>query len=76
MEEKVGKIELRDLLRNAFTVIAVIFLVISAWGLYSSLNELIRIWIDYKYAPVYRALLNLSVVILAIYIINLLVRKR
>ncbi len=69
------KIELEDFLRKVFVAIALIFLVIAVWGLYSSLNELVRIWIDYKYVPIYSALINLAVIVIAIYVISLFVKK-
>ncbi len=75
-KEKIEKYNLNQILGKVFIVIAVAFLIISVWGLYSSLNDLIRIWVGYKYAPIYRSFLNLAVVILAIYIIHLLVRKK
>ncbi|RLI78582.1 hypothetical protein DRP05_06675 [Archaeoglobales archaeon] len=75
-EAEVKKFDLEDILKKIFIVLAVILLVISVWGVYTSLNELISIWIGYKYAPIYRTLLNLAVLILAIYVLNLLVRKK
>ena len=75
-ETKVKKFDLEDILRKIFIILAVILLTISVWGVYTSLNELISIWIGYKYAPIYRTLLNLAVLVLAIYVLNLLVRKR
>jgi|GEM_PF-1276195 hypothetical protein len=80
MEEKMmkttEKYSLEDILKKIFLGIAVVFLILSAWGVYSALNDVIRLWIGYKLAPVYKALLNLAVLILAIYIINLLVKGR
>ena len=75
-EAEVKKFDLEDILKKIFIVLAVILLIISVWGVYTSLNELISIWIGYKYAPIYRTLLNLAVLILAIYVLNLLVRKK
>ncbi|RLI73567.1 hypothetical protein DRO97_07245 [Archaeoglobales archaeon] len=75
-ETKVKKFDLEDTLKKIFIILAVILLIISVWGVYTSLNELISIWIGYKYAPIYRTLLNLAVLVLAIYVLNLLVRKR
>lgn len=77
MEEKMmEKYSLEDILKKIFLGIAVIFLALSAWGVYSALNDVIRIWIGYKFAPIYKALLNLAVLILAICVINLLVKGR
>lgn len=69
------KIELEDLLRKIFVAIALIFLVIAAWGLYSSLNDFVRVWVDYKFVPIYEALINSVVLVIAIYVISLFVKK-
>jgi len=75
-ETKIKKFELEDVLKKIFIALTVILLIFSVWGLYSSLNELIYMWIGYKYAPIYRALLNLAILILAIYVLNLLVKGK
>lgn len=69
------KIELEDLLRKVFVAIALIFLVIAAWGLYSSLNDFVRVWVDYMFVPIYKALINSVVLIISIYVISLFVKK-
>lgn len=69
------KINTTDLLKNVGILIAVVLLIISVWNLYLSLGNLISIWVGNKYAPLYRALLNLAVVILAIYTIKILIKK-
>jgi len=74
MKATAEKYTLEDILKKIFLGIAIVFLILSAWGVYTALNDVIRIWINYKLAPVYKALLNLAVLILAIYVINLLVK--
>lgn len=76
LEKDVEAFDFEDVLRKVLVAFAVIMLVVATWGLYSSLNDLIRIWIGYKYAPLYKALLNLAVIAIALYAINLLVRGR
>ncbi len=75
-EEVKERFGIEDTLKKVFIAVAVILLLISIFGLYTSLNELISIWIGYKFAPVYRALLNLAVLILAIYVLNLLIKGK
>lgn len=75
-EEVKERFNIEDLLKKIFIAVAVILLLISIFGLYTSLNELISIWIGYKFAPIYRALLNLAVLILAIYVLNLLIKGK
>lgn len=77
-KEELGRNKLKvntELLKNIGIAIAVVLLIVSVWNLYLSLGNLISIWVGHKYAPIYRALLNLAVVILAIYTIKLLVKK-
>ena len=74
-EEEVSKSKLEDTVRKIFVVISLIFLIISILGLYMALNEVISVWIGYKYASIYRALLNIAVLVLSIYVLTLLLRK-
>ncbi|AEA47861.1 hypothetical protein [Archaeoglobus veneficus] len=76
VERNVKEFDFEDILRKVLIAFVVIMLAVATWGLYTSLNDLIRIWIGYKYAPLYRALLNLAVLAIAIYLLNLLVRGR
>ena len=63
-------------IRKIVTGVVLVLLAISIWGAYASINDLISTWINYKYAPAYRALLNLSIIILSIYVLRLLISKR
>lgn len=68
--------DVRELLRKALLGLAVLFLAVAAWGVYSSANRFIDLWIGHRFAPVYHALLNLAVLVVALYVIRLLVRER
>ena len=61
-----------EAVRKALIVLTIIVLAVAVFGLYLSLNAVIDVFIGYKYAPIYKALMNLSVVILAIYVLKLL----
>ncbi|AGK60846.1 hypothetical protein Asulf_00837 [Archaeoglobus sulfaticallidus PM70-1] len=74
-EKKITGFNIEDVLRRVFIAFVVLMLMIAVWGLYSSINDLIQIWVDYKYAPLYRTLLNLGVLVITIYVLNLLVRR-
>ncbi len=73
METK-ARFEMREIIRKIFIVLSLALLILSIAGLYMALNELISIWIGYKYAPIYRALLNLAVLVLAIYTLTQLIK--
>ncbi len=66
--------ETKELLRKVLVGITTLFLVISVWRLYSSLNSVITIWVGGRWVPVYFAMLNLAVAILALYVLKLLVQ--
>ncbi len=76
MEEKeVSRFKLEDIVRKIFIAISLILLIISILGLYMALNEVISVWIGYKYASIYRVLLNTAILVLSIYVLTLLLRK-
>jgi len=56
-------------------VVTLIVLIVSIAGLYISLNAVIDTWLGYKYSPIYKALLNLAVLVLAIYVLKMLLRE-
>ena len=73
--KEVSGFKLEDVVRKIFIAISLILLIISILGLYMALNEVISVWIGYKYASIYRALLNTAVLVLSIYVLTLLLRK-
>ena len=74
-EEEVSRFKLEDIVRKIFIAISLILLIISILGLYMALNEVISVWIGYKYASIYRVLLNTAILVLSIYVLTLLLRK-
>ncbi|WP_456327709.1 hypothetical protein, partial [Archaeoglobus sp.] len=58
-----------ETVRKALIALTIIVLAVAVFGLYLSLNAIIDIFIGYKYAPIYKALMNLAVVVLAIYVL-------
>jgi len=70
------KLSLEGTIRVILIVVVLVLLIISLVGLYTSLNQLISIWVGYKYAPIFRTLLNLAVLILTAYALTLLLKKR
>jgi hypothetical protein len=74
-EKKITEFNVEEALRKVFIAFVVLLLIIAVWGLYSSINDLIRIWVDYRYAPLYRTMLNLGVAVITLYVLNLLVRR-
>jgi hypothetical protein len=51
-------------------VIAMLFTLIAIFGLYNSINNLIGMWLNYKYQPIFQALYSLSILAVCIYFIR------
>ena len=51
-------------------LIAMLFTLIAIIGLYTSINNLIGIWFDYRYQPMFKILFNLSILAISIYLIR------
>lgn len=64
----------RDKMENWFYfgifLIAMLFAFIALVNLYSSVDNLIEIWFDYKYRPIFQALFSLSVLAISLYFIR------
>ena len=56
-----------EVVKKALLAITIILIAIAILGLYISLNQLIDVWVSYKYAPLYRILLNSAVLLIAAY---------
>jgi TRAP-type C4-dicarboxylate transport system permease small subunit len=69
------KYDVAELLKLGLIVFFFLMLVIGIWGLYSSLNQIISIWFNYKYAALYRAMLNVGVVVVVFYVLMRLVEE-
>lgn len=67
--------EKEELINYILIGVTIIMLVISVFGLYIALSGVVGIWIPPKYSPLYHALMNLAVLIIAIYMLNVLIKK-
>jgi len=61
---------------DVLIIILGIFILIVLIELYFTLNELISTWISYKYSPIYRALLNATILVVSLYYMNKLKNTR
>jgi uncharacterized membrane protein len=66
-KEGIKKYDIAELLKMGLMVFLFLMLVMGIWGLYSSLNQIISIWFNYKYAAIYRVILNIGVVVVVFY---------
>ena len=61
-----------EAVKKALTILTIIVLAVAVFGLYTSLNAIIDMFIYYKYAPIYKALMNVATIVLAIYFLKVL----
>ena len=64
------EIRFEEAIRKVLIVVVLVITIISICGLYYAINEFISIWIGYKFAPIYRILLNLGVLIISLYVLS------
>ncbi|MDD5473815.1 MAG: hypothetical protein PHU34_06660 [Candidatus Methanoperedens sp.] len=64
----------REKMENYFYLgiflIAMLFALISVFGLYSAISRLISNWFNYRYQPIFDALFNLAILAISIYLIR------
>ncbi|MCD4822507.1 MAG: hypothetical protein K8R11_10675 [Methanococcoides sp.] len=73
MDEKIpnGKLNLEYYFRLGVFGLAMIFLILSAFQLYISIDSIIYTWFEHQYVPIVKSLVNLAVLGLSVYIIRL-----
>lgn len=72
----VNKEKLEDYFYLGIFLIAMLFALISVFGLYTAINRLISTWFDYRYQPIFDALFSLSILAVSIYLIRERLIKR
>ncbi len=61
-----------EAVRKVLIALTLIVLAVAVFGLYMSINTIIDMFIYYKYAPIYKALMNIAIIVLAIYVLKIL----
>lgn len=72
----VNREKLEDYFYLGIFLIAMLFALISVFGLYTAVNRLISTWFDYRYQPIFDALFSLSILAVSIYLIRERLIKR
>ncbi len=72
----VNREKLEDFFYMGLFLIAMLFALIAVVGLYTSIMNLIGIWFDYRYQPIFQALFSLSILAICIYLIRERLIKR
>lgn len=64
-----------ETVRKALMALTLIVMAVAVFGLYMALNSIIDYFIYYRYAPIYKALMNLAVIVLSIYVLKILLHN-
>jgi hypothetical protein len=73
--KRYGRYEITELLKMGLTAFLFFMLVVGIWSLYSSLNQVISLWFNYKYAAIYRVILNVGVVVVVFFVLTRLIES-
>ncbi len=65
-----------ETVRKALMALTLIVMAVAVFGLYMAINTIIDYFIYYRYAPIYKALMNLAVIVLSIYVLNIMLQER
>ncbi len=66
----VNREKLEDYFYLGIFLIAMLFALISVFGLYSAINRLIATWFNYRYQPIFDALFSISILAIRLYLIR------
>jgi hypothetical protein len=64
------KEQMNEYFNSGIFVISMIFLLIALVTLYTSINNLINTWFDYKYTPIFQIIFSLSILTICLYLIR------
>ena len=64
-----------ETVRKALMALTLIVMAVAVFGLYMALNSIIDYFIYYRYAPIYKALMNLAIIVLSIYVLNIMLHN-
>jgi len=76
-EPKAEKVsDLRENFKKGILLISMLLLLVATFQLYFSIEQIIEIWFEYQYIPIFRAVYNFLILIASLYIIRLYIVKR
>lgn len=70
------KKDVEELFKNGLLVIGMLLLFIATFHFYGSMEDIIRIWFEYQYVPIFKAAFNLLLMVICLYLIRLYLVKR
>jgi threonine/homoserine/homoserine lactone efflux protein len=72
----VSREKMEDYFYLGIFLIAMLFALISVFGLYTAINRLISTWFNSRYQPIFDALFSLTILAISIYLIRERLIKR
>lgn len=76
-EPKAEKVpDMRENFKKGILLISMLLLLVATFQLYFSIEQIIEIWFEYQYIPIFRAVYNFLILIVSLYIIRLYIVKR
>lgn len=76
-ETKAEKVsDMRENFKKGIFLISMLLLLVATFQIYFSIEQIIEIWFEYQYIPIFRAVYNFLVLIASLYIIRLYIVKR
>jgi len=67
--------DLGDNFRTGIFLIAMVLLLVATFQLYFSIGNVIQVWFEYRYIPIFRAVYNFFVLAISLYIIRLYILR-
>ncbi len=64
------KEQMNEYFNSGIFIIAMLFLLVAIVTLYTSINNLINTWFDYKYTPIFQIIFSLSILTICLYLIR------
>ncbi|MEA1985822.1 MAG: hypothetical protein U9N13_09280 [Euryarchaeota archaeon] len=74
IQDKKPKME--EYFKKGIFILAMMFLVVSSFQLYFSIDRILQTWFEYQYVPIFKSFYNLAVVGISLYIMRLYFVKR
>lgn len=68
--------DLRGNFKKGVLLIAMLLLLVTTFQLYFSIEQIIDMWFEYQYVPVFKAVYSFLVLLVSLYVIRLYILKR
>lgn len=70
------KSNLEEYFKRGLFIIGMLLLFVATFQFYFAIQDIIRIWFEYRYIPMFKAAYNLLIMVICLYFIRLYLVKR